>query len=517
MNKKKEYLVAKIIKDRNFDIPIWLYDYVDESVLWELISLLNINSRLIVIRYASDLNVREFFDTVRYSVKLSKGFIEKLYTKNLLGYILLLSNDRAYKILKKICKNNSGDNSHTVFIDLISKYAVIHDNLIGLGKLAIKYSNVPKRNYIIYHKFSMEKDSKNMDRLLQILEVSKDMELCDVCIEYGIPALYEYGDVVDVYRYLECIRENKWTHSLYIPERCLDGAGEEIADILTSIADGINANALLYLKGLVDKPVFDKISYRVLNNPNSYRTCISNFDDIIKIMGHNSHGFSMLIQKTFIKNGGDVTTMIDDSGTKNEATIIKTGEECNFIISSSSDEELHYLLYNSTDFVKNILTTDSLSHSNMLRILQVIFEYPFNEELWKILNGKTDDYYNDFRFSIVSRLMNYMNIEAVYDKIPAYMMYRTPSIFYITRNISRNNIKYIPVDKIVPHIRSIISREEYIPLNLFCNGKYISLRSIFNDPIIIEKEILNSGKYGYLCDIIDIDHSKLMESVFDSI
>lgn len=491
--------IVKIIKDREYDIPEWVYNHVTEEVLYQLMD--RGNSHKDIKNYISNDKVRAFYDTLRWSIKLSEGFVRNISECGS-GYSLLLFNDREFKMMQRGYKKRPVESD--IFIYVICNYATLDDVFIDRAKYMLKYSYYPKSHYIHYFNSIIGNDSERCNRLLKILEVSKDYELTDLCLQLGIPVLHDDCDIVDVDRFLDCVISYKWKEDFKIPQSIISQDDDEITVKLISISRNINMNTILNLKGVFGPDGFRSVVANAMVTKTQTTKPITDFNNLISAIGENKYGIAMNIQKDFIEDGGDILSMIDGNVVKPEATILKTVEEMNFIISHLSVEGLRSLLYKSSDFVKNILSSpESLSHSSMIKIMQALCEYPINEELWNVLNGKSPDYYHDFRFRLVSYINTYINTESIYGFVPEYMMYKTPSIFYITRKIDNDNIKYIPADRIMLYVKSIINRE-YIPLNYFCNGEYVTLDKVVGDDIHrILTNIVSSGNFGYICDLVN--------------
>lgn len=519
---KKSYLIAKIIYDRDFDIPEWIYCHIDLDTIKRLIKMLQkSNKESIITRYNFDPNVEKFFDTISDRVKIKKDFIKYLYNNNLSDYAVILLKKREFKYYKYLYDNDSsgGRSSKSVY-HMVYNYATTSDKLVGKGKDIVKYSCEEKSNFLVMgatlKSINDNDGTKNilreqikMDRLLEILEVEESYELCELAYDIGIPALFKLADQVDLYKYLSRVLDSNWASSIkcnteVVPRNCIK--------LLIKIAKKLNLNALTYLEGeLAESYVLDILNTRGSINPPKKK--IMDFKSIVKFLGHNDYGLSINIQRDFLSNGGDIRTMFDNGNLMSEASILRTLEECPFIIDAVSNEGLYYILHNSPDFVKSILSCKWITYQNMFKILNVLFEYPINEELWNVLNGRSEKYSTDFRYVIVTKFMSYLTNERVFDQIPQAMMYISPSIFYITRHISKNTIKYIPVEKLVPYIKSILSREDFIQFNLFCNGNQISLSDLFTDYTMLIQNIVSYKKYGYLCDITNVDGDTLIDTV----
>lgn len=520
---KKSYLIAKIIYDRDFDIPEWLYRHIDLDTMKRLIKMLQkSNKESIITKYNFDPNVEKFFDTISDRVKIKKDFIKYLYDDGLSDYAVILLKKREFKYYKHLYDNDtSGSRSSKSVYHMVYNYTTTSDKLIGKGKDIVKYSGEKKSNFLVMgatlKAINDNVGTKNIlreqiktDRLLEILEVEESYELCELAYDIGIPALFKYADKVDLYKYLSRVLDSNWVASI----KCnVDTVPRSCVNLLIKIAKRLNSNALVYLEDeLTDAYIVDIMNTRGSTNPPKKK--ITDFKSIVKFLGHNNYGLPINIQKDFLSNGGDVQTMFSNGILMGEASILRTLEECPFVIDTINNEGLYYLLHNSSDFVKSVLSCKWITYQNMFKILDVLFEYPINEELWNVLNGRSEKYSSDFRYVIITKFMSYLTNERVFDQIPQAMMYINPSIFYITRHIiTKDTVKYIPVEKLVSYIKSILSREEFIQFNLFCNGKQISLSDLFTDYTVLIQNIVSYKKYGYLCDITNVDGDTLIDTV----
>lgn len=510
--KNRSKVVYKMIKDKDYDIPVWLYDYIDEDVLLELMEehKESIDMRIMVQRYTYDVTIRQFFDVLRGSLKLSREFVEDMIRRELYGFALLLFGEREYRIVRRYCKRKEVYDTNGPFLRIVINYATLDEMFIERGKLAVKYSNEPKTNFIFFMRFSIEKGSMEAYNLIRILEASKDIQLCELCLSYSIPVLYESCDYVDLYQFLECVLENDWKHDFDIPKGAITKEDTELIDRLIKISYSLNTNILRHLKGLMPPEIYTKTCYDAISRKRVFRTNIVDFDRMIEIFGENKYGYSIPLQKEFIEWGGSVISMIGENGLKPEATILKTMDEANFVINHLNMDEIRFLIYNCPEFVRIISTSNTLNQNNMLRVMRALCEYPLNEELWRVLNPvKTKEQTRDFRYYLIYHITGYFNIENLYDYVPSFMMYRIPSVFYVTRRLDSSNIKYIPVDRLVPYIRDIISREPYVPFNLFCEGERVSLSKVIGSNEKVLLDIIQSEKYGYLCDITEIEPDEL--------
>ena len=522
MKEKISYIISKIIYNRDFDIPEWIYEYIDEKCILEFLdfhivaSATSISNTSITFRYVHEEKVRKFFDNIREHSRFSKKFVKYIYDKGLLEFALLLFNKREYRIYSKIYNNDEAlDKS---LVRLVCKYAVIDDIFIDRARDIVKCSKSDKEEYIRVGQIIISGEAnkyiqqKYLSRLLDILEVSDSPNLCKTCIECNIPAFYKYGDSVDAYLYLKTVYDTNWKAGLTLNFTNVI-ANTSLKELIFDIANKVDVSALRYFKYFIDsddlriKSCFE-IYYKKVRD----RAPITDFGILVDIFGKNVYGLPNELQTKFILDGGDIKTMLN----YDEADILRNINEVSFIIDSIPLEDLKFFLYNSPFFIKNILIKNiaikNLTHNNMIKIMKALFSGPFDKNLWDALN-KIDSSVIDYRLSIVLQITAFISKEVIYQSVPEYMMYSEPSVFYITRNINKDNIRYIPIEKLIPYIKGIISREQYIPFNLYCDGEQVSLTKVYKDYDSLIQNIITYKKYGYICDIIDVDYNELINTV----
>lgn len=533
--KNKQYVIAKIIYDRNFDIPNWLSNHIDSNTIKELIKLNSINSlNNMHIRYIMEPTVKKFFDTIRYRIYYPLDFISYIMSNGMYDYALLLFGRKDY-IKYKVINYKKPIVIFNDISNLICRYGVTNDRYINICKGILNCINIDrekllrvgilmiKESTIINGKEDLYKQHSYLYRLIKILDVSDDYKLCNICLDNNVPVLFKYPDASDTFKYVECIESSNWKYDIDndIVDLCMKEFDIGMLPTFKLLAKYNNESLLLQLKSYLK---YDYITFcnEVLSSKNNNTTHIKDFKDILYIYDGN---VPFDIQKNFILNG-DVKTMVgEDGNVLRGVNILSIPIELKYIIDNISIEDLRFLILNCTEFVKCIITSTSLlSHNNMINILKSIFEYPINEELWKILNpidnpdkddeeDVEDNVVVDYRQLIINNIIGYMGLDSVFNTVPESMMYITPSVLYITRNINKDNIKYIPIEKLVPYINNIVYRENYIKFNLYCKGKYVSLLKAFSNNKTFITDIIKQEKYGYLCDMTNIDSSKLIDII----
>ena len=132
----------------------------------------------------------------------------------------------------------------------------------------------------------------------------------------------------------------------------------------------------------------------------------------------------MDLQTAFITNKGSVRTMFDNDGNLlPEASIIKSTDKIQFILNNISDDDLLFLLYNSPEFVKNVMNSNWLTINDMVRLMKVLFEFPINEELWNVLNHKNISHEIDYRELLIRKIVISLTFDGLYNKVPEAMAF----------------------------------------------------------------------------------------------
>ena len=519
MKQRIDYIVAHMIYERKFDVPEWTYDFVNQYVLLELIEL---EPKHIIDRYINEPNVRNFFNRIYGKVKFSPFFLSCIITGVHYDYMMLLSGRWDFIRLRLSIKNYK-----LIFLDILFKYGIKSDEFISKMQDIIHWLHIPK---IFIAHFADAKIKtllldetidevlqyqRYMERLVKILDADKSIELTEYFLSLGVPVFFQYGDEVDVHRYLTTIIQSKWQLSLNRHIINIDYKNrDELIYLLTQIGQQQNLEGLVLLSEICGNSLFLGSDLRNIFFTPKYKqsiTSLTDFQDVIKIFGHQENGLPMEVQSFFLINGGDVRTMFDNNKLLPEATIIKTPNMTLGLITILPVDQIRFLLYNSVDFVQDIFGC-TLTYSHMIKILEALFEVPFNEELYKTLND-TKNYRVDYRTSLVQHLTTYLSWDYIYQQLPQAMLYHEPSLFYITRHIDEANVSYIPAERILPYISTIIARSNYTKFNLYCKGSYISLDKIVGNKKELYKNMVTYKKFGYIGDLLTDNPKELLETI----
>lgn len=525
LNNKKDIkrvnVISSLINDREYNIPDWVYKYIDTEVINKLCI---INNTDIIKRYIDDINVRNFFDTIRDRVVIDKKSLIDLYRYEKGMYSALLFTNKDWKYMRKHIKNNTDK-----FFYMIIKYLLSDEIFIERTREILKIMKF-KKEYIIKEIYDMMKGMNlkdiqmRMSFLLDILEVNNNYQLTQYCINLGIPVFFKYGDEVDLYNYLSLIIENSWSYNIddNISNVQLE-FGDPMCDDILHIFRYLNSSIIVQAKDMLSEEDFNTLFFSdtsisevlgVKKDKYKSKYGIKDFNDLIRIFGNNPYGFPLWIQQAFIFNDGDIRTMFKNDELLPEASIIKSNDQLDFIICNLPMEDLRFLIYNSNEFVKNILTNRfTSSQTSLIRILKALFENPVNPELWNTLNHTSKDKtVVDFREVIINRIVSVMTLEGVFLNVPEAMLYITPSALFVTRNINNENIKFVPVVKLIPYIYSILTQNKYINLNKFYRGDYVSITKIMPIDELV-KVIIQNERYGYIADILNVDHKKIIDKI----
>ena len=537
-------VIAKAICDRKFDIPDWMYEYIDNDVINALLPMVSHYLGLSKIRvtggqednkymepYTENTVIKEFFDRVREDLNIGGVFADIIYSMGDGIFAGLLLNKKGWRRVRTIVHLEAkNDKSKIRFVNLLAKYLLSSDELFDYADMVVNTVGL-KEEYLIesiYNElgsYSDQDKETRMFRLMDILEVYDDYGLVQKCLSLGIPAFFSNGDITDLYRYLDTFIASGWKYTLDedIVNVHVTADDTEVLGMMTHIFKYLNRSIIVAAKQMIsDTDTFEKY-FNDSNQLFSLMTGTSvdkapiygveDFAELITLFGHNYYGISIPAQTKFIVNGGDVKTMFTEDGVLlPEASIIKTIDQLDYLINHISVEDLRFLIYNSVDFVKNIISSNEITQTNYIKILKALFENPINESLWKTLNKP--DYSDgniDFREAIIRKVIALITLDTIFINVPEAMLYIEPSALFVTRNLSPKNIPFIPVTKLIPYLPSIISQNDYIKFNRYCNGVYASLSRVVTMDILI-KTITSHKKYGYLGDIEGIDHKAFMDT-----
>ena len=93
-HEKQASVIAKAVYDRKFDIPEWMFKFVTIDVIEKLLPMLSGDD--ILERYLKEESVRNFFDTVRETLKIGGISADMIYATANGIYAPFLLNDRGW-------------------------------------------------------------------------------------------------------------------------------------------------------------------------------------------------------------------------------------------------------------------------------------------------------------------------------------------------------------------------------------------------------------------------------------
>jgi hypothetical protein len=307
-----------------------------------------------------------------------------------------------------------------------------------------------------------------------------------------------------------------------------------LAGNLWEIGNTLNQNNMIYYCILTGTVFTTDKMMDIMNGENSpYHNYgwsmsasgyIKDFKHIILMNGHNRAGISIELQILFLQHGGDVSTMFGENGKLlNEASIIKMADQLPRLIQLLSTENLHFLLTNSPEFVRNIMISSSLSMANYIAIARALFTVPVDENLWKAINAYRSTGWieieeapllTDYRVFVTLHIISEISTDVLFNNVPEAMVYIEPSVLYITRNMSDDTMMYAPVHRLVPYLRAYLERNSYKRLNLYCKGNHVPIASaVGRDIDFIINLMIKGERYGYICDINCEDFTTLIDSL----
>lgn len=540
--KKKGEILAEAIISREFDIPDYIYDLVDE---YTVDAILN--------RYDKETCLNLFLTN-----KAFYGFCE--YVRDLVEFrkYIFLNVIRTHSIWKGLFIFSGPDWSRLESLsysvklygdtveELTGAPGADEDNpfteeeVIGAIQTTLMTPELHDQMEYIYGFAYMEFEefldvfvdkvpTRYLVNALSYLDIGEYYKKTMACIERGIPVLYHYYDCTDLYLYLQTIVDNNYTGKL---DPALTEIGsfiesnkdflmvDEVLGMLWNIGTNLNQNNLKYYYIAAGKTIPDTQTITgILSNTDAHVIMkwgyLKNFKDLIIMLGRNPAGYSIDLQKMFLKNGGDITTMIDeDYQLYPEASIIKATDMIPFLFQVIDNDDLWFLLRFSPEFVKNLMTSTWVTREHLIRVLDVMFMIPVDEELWNVIyNPTTEDDFTDYRAVIVNKIVTSLSKDFVIITLPKSVAYIEPTILFVAKNMTEEYIKFFPVTKIAPMLKNIIGRHGYIRFNLFCEGTTISIAKAIGDNQFIIDTLVRDKKYGYLCDM----EGENVEQIIDTI
>ena len=521
----REYVVAKMVIDRNFDVPDWVYEFINMGAITELIELLPSTTKLKE-DYCTNPNMRRFFSKVRDGVKFKRVECFSLFTKRRGLMAVLLLNKREWKYIRSIILDYDNSDMKIDFLNnIICTSLLKQSDMFNLIKDCIEVLNLDKHWLIDFvnsktTNLSSSQFDLSIYKVTELLNVNEDYGLCNYCLGIGIPVFFKNGDIVDLYRYLSVIKARSWDFNIdsNISKVHISSSDTEIIDMIKYIYIYINHSIIVYSKKMMDDELFDdtfrgpdfligmlsmkSVIDGMVERKSGNKYGIKDFNDLIGVFGSNSYGLPMPVQENFIISKGDIKTMFKGDKLLPEATIIKTPGKIEYLIKFLDIEDLRYILYNSPEFIKVIMTSyNDITRGSYARILKALFENPINEDLWKVLNenGYSQDLV-DYREVLIRKIISILTLDTVFTMVPEAMLYIEPSALFVTRNLSSENIPFIPITKLLPYLSSIISQNEYVKFNRYCNGVYVPLTKVV-PANVLDKNIISCKKLGYIGDI----------------
>jgi hypothetical protein len=544
VRRERDYVVAKLIKDRDFDIPVSVYDEITEGVVIRLINLYEIDHWLDSRAMLYNEYYQTFIKYVRNDMRLEKDrplytFLRDSTKKDIDGLRMLFFREGDWK---KYCKERK-DVPLSVKVDwLIDMLEVTLSNddqasteqVIPIYNTLLKYADVRVVLSILMHHTKGEeavivepyhKNGKwceletfpsptyddlypdvtinEVVKLAYILRYNESFILSYYCTELEIPILYKNYSWSDVEIYLELVLKNGYRGKLdprldNINDRVtVYSSHEPIKTYLLEIGDTLNQSAYKYFAMvtgykfktplLIDRlncDVIDEHDYGWKMNPTGR---LKDFRELIYMVGNNSAGISIELQTVFLNHGGDIRTMFDETGKLYpEASIIKMADQLQTLLGIIlfNEDDMVFLLHNSPDFVKNIMDAGAkLTTKEYVKIADALFTDPIDEDLWALLNnGQTEDgVTSDYRVALINQIIYTISQDVLFGYCPKAMLYLEPSVLYISRNSSDETTRYAPVHLVSPYLKGFISRNQYQKLNRYCNGHYVSILSALGD------------------------------------
>lgn len=540
--KKKGEILAEAIISREFDIPDYIYDLVDEYTVDAILNRYNKETCLNL--FLTNKAFYGFCEYVRDLVEFRKYiFLNVIRTHSIWKGLFIFSGPDWSRL-------ESLSYSVKLYGDTVEELTgapgadednpFTEEEVIGAIQTTLMTPELHDQMEYIYGFAYMEFEefldvfadkvpTRYLVNALSYLDIGEYYKKTMACIERGIPVLYHYYDCTDLYLYLQTIVDNNYTGKL---DPALTEIGsfiesnkdflmvDEVLGMLWNIGTNLNQNNLKYYYIATGKTIPDTQTITgILSNTDAHVIMkwgyLKNFKDLIIMLGRNPAGYSIDLQKMFLKNGGDITTMIDeDYQLYPEASIIKATDMIPFLFQVIDNDDLWFLLRFSPEFVKNLMTSTWVTREHLIRVLDVMFTMPVDEELWNVIyNPTTEDDFTDYRAVIVNKIVTSLSKDFVIITLPKSVAYIEPTILFVAKNMTEEYIKFFPVTKIAPMLKNIIGRHGYIRFNLFCEGTTISIAKAIGDNQFIIDTLVRDKKYGYLCDM----EGENVEQIIDTI
>lgn len=535
----RDWIVAKAILDRKFDIPEALYAEINDEVMILIMETPVSERKWFHNEFIHNEHFREFAKYVRENVRRKKDGVYKFLTgtgfvhqREILQLIFFRQSDWALYV-RSMRREYMAMYVNAEMIRILEFLLCEKDFEFQIMSIYNTLKWYVSKQEVIRQ---LREDAYNKDYRINVDNVVEFAYMVNCndsyadsmfCIDNGIPVLYKDYDISLLHMYLETVLECGYrglldSVLLNIGSLPVEDNSEKtnLSYFLWEIGDSLNQNNMIYYciftkekfntATMMDIMTDDNLRYNEYGWRMNAPGYIKNFKDIVLMHGHNKAGYSIELQVLFLQHNGDVTSMFDDNGKLlDEASIIKMADQLPRLMQLLSTNSLRFLLTNSPEFVKNIMTSTSLSMASYIAIARALLPVPIDEELWKVLNEyestglmEVTGGQMDYRVFLVTHIVSEISTDVLFNNVPEAMVYIEPSVLYITRNMSDETMLYAPVHRLVPYLRAYLERNDYKRLNLYCNGEYVSITTAVGGDIdFIVDLMIREERYGYICDI----------------
>lgn len=551
----KTHVVAGIILDRNFDVPVSvLEELTNYSICCVLDKLAHDNHRGFIAEYARNIQMQSFFAHIREGLppREHNAVVEKWLNKidaicAETGSIIriLTYNDVDWEREKIKIKRDRSD-VHKKFVFGLLRQAL---RVPELEDWWILIYNALPRNFervgLEYHDaIIFLRNVVPLESLVKLAYMTGANLSYQRTKKYqimGIPVLYHEYDPVDIMEYIGVVLTSGYAGRLdnrlenYLVRLKNDPTFDTTTAVdlefgLLEIGNSLNQDNLKYryiFTGKKEKTTSTimqfltttQLSVNVMKYHLSPAGWMKDFGTLIHIMGYNPAGFPLPIQTLFLERHGDIETMFDENGNlRPEASILRSKDQIINVIDRITPNDLRFLLLNCPEFVKSIMLSGDLTTAHYIHIARTLLVNPIDEELWSLLNDVTGA--RDYRVYLLQKIISTLTTNALFDNVPTALMYFEPSVLYLTRNLRQDMFPFVPVHKAALYLKQHIARNGYTRLNLFCNGEYVTISSALGDSaFIVMDAIVKDKKYGYICDLTNdqADIPGIIENIVDLI
>lgn len=480
----KTKLIIKIIKEREYNVPYWVYDIIELEDLIALLSsvdqYLHDNDTMI-----TNSTVYQFFTIISQtkSFKINISYIIDKVDMRLLP--LLVWKQKDWLAFWKTISGWSTDSRHTDIIDLLNVTRLYNNYncIIGLYQYAeYKLDNIP-----LITKISLS-DEVLCDYIFYVLtdHLSKHDKKSEINKDYNPYFIEKAG--VDIGHHI--INQTK---------RFPYKINTEVANILKKETTMLSKNNSAILKLLS----INRVNLSCL--PQGYITDIKVLSNILNknqpkgepLLDYNvcnyvcdndltKNGLPNTIQLLFLEQGGDPLTM-NHSG---YCILYDTASHFQ-VIRSLSNEAFSKLFENDIEFRKVVYQEfHTYNHQELYKLLSTIF----TDSGWNIVTTEYPE--------LVQHIISSMGYHGLIQYYPDAMRYVTIPDGIRNSSLTEQTIKYIPIDTISGQLDKFI-HTKYIPLNYNTSfGETIGLENIlpYNELV---KLIVSDEQVTYLCDILD--------------